>query len=151
MRWLLLLLAALAASPAAASPELGALLNGLNAARLEAGLQPLEADPTLTRISADYALLMAEQDCLAHDCDGGRASERAMAAGWPFYYIGEALAGGPPDAEGALALWLGSPLHRDILLNPELSAVGLGYAFREVDLGRAPFGHYWVVTVGLPQ
>ena len=152
MRWLLLL-AALAAWPiaAAASPDLGALLQGLNAARIEAGLDPLEPDPTLTRISADYAQLMAEQDCLAHDCDGGRASARALAAGWSFTYIGEALAGGPPDASGALALWLGSPRHRDILLNPELSSVGLGYAYRQTDLGRAPFGHYWVVTVGLPQ
>lgn len=152
MRWLLLLPALLCAGPAAAaSGDLGELLRDLNAARAAAGVPPLAQDPTLTQISHDYAVVMAAQDCLAHDCDGAGTSDRALAAGYTFVMIGEALAAGPPDAAGALALWMGSPRHRDILLNPELSAVGLGYAYEEADRGRAPYGHYWVVTVGLPQ
>jgi uncharacterized protein YkwD len=152
MRLLAFLLTLLAAWPAlAGGGDLDGLLAELNAARSAAGVPPLESDPTLTRISRDYALVMAARDCLAHDCDGGGAGDRARAAGYAYLMIGEALAGGPPDPAGAMALWLGSPTHRDILLNPELSSVGLGYAFQAADRGRAPFGHYWVVTVGLPQ
>jgi len=147
----LLALLALAQPVAAAGGDPDSLLDRLNAARTAAGVEPLEPDATLTRVASDYALVMAEQDCLAHDCDGGGAGDRARAAGYEYLMIGEALAGGPPDAAGALALWLASPRHRDILMNPEISTVGIGYAYQEADQGRAPFGHYWVVTVGLPQ
>ncbi len=50
-------------------------------------------------------------------------------------YRAEVIASGAPDAETALSLWLGSPAHRDIILDPQYTMVGIGTS-----------GGYWAVV-----
>jgi len=151
-----LLFAAIAASPAGAEtaglqglPD--DVLAAINAVRTAEGLAPLASDQGLRELSQSYAAIMAESSCMAHDCGGlGQVGERAQRAGLSYRLIGEALAGGPPDAGRVVALWLGSPSHRAILLNPEISSAGVGHVKRDGE-GPAGYGHYWVLTVSLPE
>jgi len=127
------------------------VLAAVNGVRAAEGLPPLASDQRLRELSQSYAAIMAASGCMAHDCGGlGRVGERAQRAGLSYRLIGEALAGGPPDAGRVVALWLGSPSHRDILLNPEISNAGVGHARNDGE-GPAGYGHYWVLTVSLPE
>ena len=151
---LLPLCAAATEGPQAAAPDelatVERLLSAVNAMRAEHGLPQLHLDPTLQGLSQDYARLMAEADCLSHDCAGrGAVGQRARAQGYDYLLIGEALAGGPPDAETVVQLWMTSEPHRAVLLHGEVRDVGGGYVYRSEDGGAAPYGHYWVLTVGL--
>lgn len=150
--WVALTLAA--AVPVASATTTDAppleLLDAVNAARASNGLPPLQLDERLDHLSQDYAATMAEADCMAHDCGGqGRVGERASRAGIAFRLIGEALAGGPAEAGRVVDLWMGSTSHRAILLNPEVTTAGVGHVFIPNDTGKADYGHYWVLTVGL--
>lgn len=150
--WVALLLmaapAAVSATPTQPAPL--ALFDAVNRARIANDLPPLRLDERLDHLSQDYALTMAEADCMAHDCGGlGRVGERATRAGIAFRLIGEALAGGPSEAGRVVDLWMASANHRAILLNPEVTTAGVGHVFKPDDAGKADFGHYWVLTVGL--
>jgi uncharacterized protein YkwD len=138
------------AKPAAADPAAAVdVLLAVNQVRIANGLPPLAADPRLASLSQNYAAVMAESGCLAHDCgELGRVGERAERAGLAYRLIGEALAGGPADAGRVVQLWLASSGHRAILLNPEVSAAGVGYVQNAAD-GPLGYGHYWVLTVTL--
>ncbi len=128
------------------------LFDAVNAARAANHLPPLRLDERLDQLSQDYAASMADGDCMAHDCGGqGRVGERAARAGIAFRLIGEALAGGPPDAGRVVDLWMASASHRAILLNPDVTTAGVGHVFLPDDSGTADYGHYWVLTVGLSE
>ncbi len=152
LQWGALLLGlALLAAPATAGQAVPVeLLDAVNAVRVEHDLSPLQLDERLEQISQDYAVTMAESDCMAHDCGGvGRIAQRATRAGVAYRLIGEALAAGPPDATRVVDLWMASEHHRDILLNPDITSAGVGHVFKPNDDGVADYGHYWVLTVGL--
>lgn len=153
---LLTLGTALAASAGAGAVEAQAretvekLIAQVNAVRAEHRLVSLEPDRTLQALSQDYAALMAVSDCLSHNCAGrGKVGDRARNRGYDYLLIGEALAGGPPDVEKVVQLWMMSEPHRAILLNDEVRQIGAGHFYQPDDTGRADYGHYWVLTVSL--
>jgi uncharacterized protein YkwD len=138
-------------APAAETPLAGDVLAAVNGVRAAHGLPALAEDERLDDLSQSYAGIMAATSCMAHDCGGlGRVGERAARAGLAYRLIGEALAGGPRDAGRVVALWLASESHRAILLNPEINSAGVGYAGRDGE-GPSGYGHYWVLTVSLPE
>ena len=138
-------------APAAEDHLTDDVLAAVNGVRAAHGLPALAEDARLDDLSQSYAAVMAEASCMAHDCGGlGRVGERAARAGLAFQLIGEALAGGPRDAGRVVALWLASESHRAILLNPEISSAGVGYVQRDGE-GPSGYGHYWVLTVSLPE
>jgi len=143
----------LLALPASAAEQdlTGDVLAAVNGVRAAHGLAALAEDERLGDLSQRYAATMAEASCMAHDCGGlGRVAERAARAGLGYRLIGEALAGGPRDAGRVVALWLASESHRAILLNPEINSAGVGYVERDGE-GSSGYGHYWVLTVSLPE
>lgn len=146
--WFLLLALPAAAERAGEAPTSAALLAAVNELREQYGLARLLPDEELTRLSQEHALAMAAADCLDHDCAGsGWVGARAQQRGYAYLIIGEALAGGPPSVEAVVALWSQSQRHRDILLHAEITFAGAGHVFLPDDAGKAPFGHYWVLTV----
>jgi uncharacterized protein YkwD len=56
------------------------------------------------------------------------------------------LAAGQTSPQAAIQVWLNSPPHRVIILDPGITEVGIGYYFEAGDL----YTHYWVLQSGAP-
>ena len=139
---LVLLPCILAGEAAAAGPPIcppggtdrAAVVCELNAARAEAGREPVRARPSLERAATAHAADMVERRYFAHDSPGGSsAADRARRAGYmrgaERWRIGEILIwtrGTPLTAKAAVDAWLASPSHRRILLSRPYDDVGVG-------------------------
>lgn len=81
--------------------------------------------------------------------DGSSPAWRIRQAGYPGGYGGEAAAWGMPTAVEAVEFWVNSPAHRNIILNPAATDLGVGYTINF----DAPNIWYWVAefaSLGLP-
>jgi uncharacterized protein YkwD len=58
--------------------------------------------------------------------------------------VGENLAAGQPTPERAFTDWMNSPSHRDNILDPRFTELGVGVRFG------GEYGVYWVQEFGLP-
>ena len=104
--------------PPAASPA-DRVVELVNAARAEAGCGPLATDERLARAAQGHADDMAAQGCFSHtSLDGRSFADRVRDAGHP-------RPGGENIAQGHEA-WMGSPAHRDNILNCDFTAIGVG-------------------------
>lgn len=86
----------------------------LDSTRQEHGAPRLARYPGMDAAAQDWADHMAETDVLQH---------RPTL----FPYTGEIIASGADTATTALSLWLNSPPHRAIMLDPKYTMVGIGY------------------------
>ena len=109
-------------APSPAEREFVGLLNQERAAR---ALSALEISPALTDVADDYVAENVEQGGTSHDRDApftARAN-RSGCTGWS----GPVLVQGYADPAEALRVWLDSPDHRAILLDPENTHVGAAF------------------------
>ena len=98
----------------------------LNAARKAEGLEPLKVNLLLSRLAADYALDMNKRKFFAHvDPDGKDPFERMAAIGIDYPNAGENIALSP-DVETAHKMLMDSPLHRENILQPKFTEIGIG-------------------------
>ena len=108
----------------------------INAERTSRGIPYLQTNSALVRSAQSYARTLLQLDALGHDVDGTSLASRVAAAGYvegpP---LGEVLWGStgylPP--ERAVADWMASPGHRQMILNTTYSLAGVGCAFSEGD------------------
>jgi uncharacterized protein YkwD len=105
------------------------------------------------RIHARY-MAMAEND-FGHESDvGSTPSSRVKGAGYDYGMLGENLGVGPDTPEQIVAAWIASPGHCKVLMQPDFTEVGIGYAFGTwatgTDAGvlEAP---YWAQDFGRPR
>jgi uncharacterized protein YkwD len=113
------------AAPQPASAE-RALYDAANRERIAQGLAPLRWDNALASAARDHALRMAQRNTLSHQFPGELPlQDRARIVGARFTQIAENVAEGP-SADGIHASWMHSPPHRANLLDPELTAIGIG-------------------------
>jgi uncharacterized protein YkwD len=118
--------------PAAAAPvyklnanELKAL-ELLNADRQAANLPPLVINLTLSKLAADYAIDMNNRKFFNHvDPDGKDPFDRMAAVGIDFPNAGENIAVSP-DVATAHKMLFNSPKHKENILNPKFTEVGIG-------------------------
>ncbi|HEV3124896.1 MAG TPA: CAP domain-containing protein [Candidatus Dormibacteraeota bacterium] len=98
----------------------------LNADRAAQGLAPLQISAALSRAAVVHAAQNAAQGRLFHD--GLVAHVNAQDVGWRS--LGEILGTerGTTDAAFVNGLWLASPEHRGIILTPQYTTVGVGWA-----------------------
>ena len=104
------------------------MLSDLNASRRKAGLRPLTMETHLTTAAFEHAIDMAKHNYFDHTSPDGRSPfARMHADGCRFSYAGEniAMSGSESDAYDAL---YHSPEHRDNILNPHYTRVGIGIA-----------------------
>ena len=108
------------------------LLALVNSEREAHRLPPLAFDPLLRDLARGHSEKMAATGVLAHDFPGYAAlEERAAGAGLPFTKIGENVANGETFVvrffhEALLA----SPRHRENILDPEFTHLGIGFVRR---------------------
>ncbi len=109
-------------SPSAAERQFAGLLN---AARASQGLGRVEISPALTDIADDYVLQNEREGGITHSRDAPYTA-RANAVGCG-KWTGPVLAVGYlPSARAVLDVWLGSPGHRAVILDPEITHLGTG-------------------------
>jgi uncharacterized protein YkwD len=109
-----------------------------NAARDPA--HPLRIEARLTATAAQWALVMAAREVLAH----GNLADRAAHFGYQWSALGENIAAGQATPKAAFDAWFSDPPHRQNILNPRFTEVGFASA---VD-GRGM--RYWVANYGTP-
>lgn len=114
-----------------------------NQQRREAGLDPLRVSGDLMEAAESYAQTMAETDCFGHHCgpvpDQVKRVEQAGYTEWS--HLGENVAVGPTTAKEVVEGWMNSPPHRDNILEPDFTEIGVGRATAN---GRT----YWVQEFG---
>ena len=133
---ILLALAALAAvlAPAAtAAPQLSraehALIGALNDARAQRGLGGLQASAPLSRAADAHTRDMLSRDFFDHASSDGTGFDTRVRRYAQASVLGETLAMISRRSGGAgtiVRMWLNSPPHRAILLDPRFVKVGIG-------------------------
>jgi uncharacterized protein YkwD len=122
------------------------ILRLVNDERQQAGLTPLAHDQTLEDQATQYACELIHYDFFAHvnPVTGSELRDRAAEFGYDYYVIGENLAAGQATPIEAMTAWMGSARHRDNILNPDFTELGVGIRVG----GR--YGTYWVQEFGWP-
>jgi uncharacterized protein YkwD len=117
----------------------------INAARRQEGLEPLSVTVSLTNAAQSRARTMAEAGVLSHTApDGSTVAGRVQAAGYGGWTdLGEVIAAGPASPEEVVECWLASPDHRADLLNPTFRELGVGYYY----LSSNTYQHWWVAEL----
>ena len=124
------------------------LLSLINDARSQNGLASLSLDSRLSAAAMAHSIDMACNDLVSHTgSDGSTWYDRAKAQGFANsasarenIYVGNPAFGG--DAQGAFTWWMNSQIHRENILNPKVSVIGIGYAFTSTSTYG---GHYTLV------
>ena len=124
------------------------IVAGINAQRAAAGLPPLQLDPDLVMVARERSNDMAQRGYFGHVSPTGETFSSLMQSqGVPCSWCGENIAYNnyPDDQTVAVVLssWMASPGHRDNILRPTFSRVGVGVA-----LGGSGVKYYTAVFAG---
>ncbi len=122
------------------------LLALINQARAENGLPALTPNAQLTAAAQSHAVDMACNSLLSHTgSDGSSVAERIAAQGYSAAYLVENIyaGGGPQDA---MSWWMNDPPHREAILNPQVTEIGIGYAY----VAGSTYGDYFTVDLAAP-
>jgi uncharacterized protein YkwD len=127
--------AATASAAPAAGQAVSALVAQTNDARRAAGCGPVEVDENLRSVAQQHAADMARMGYLEHSNREGESTGDRVEGATSYDSYAENLAHGYPTAAEVLAVWMGSPGHRENIENCDYTAIGVGYVAD---------GHYWV-------
>ncbi len=120
-------------------PELpkveAAIIEITNTVRAQSKLSSLIANPTLTATARAYAALLAKSGKFSHDADGS-LSDRTKRNGYSHCTVAENLASFQDSrgfdsralAKSAMEGWLNSPGHRQNLMSPPMTEIGVAVA-----------------------
>jgi uncharacterized protein YkwD len=78
--------------------------------------------------------------------DGSQPWDRAQREGYNYSYIGENIAAGNSDAASTMTQWMNSTGHRENILNPNFTQIGIGYAYGS----NSDYKYYWTAVFGKP-
>jgi uncharacterized protein YkwD len=109
------------------APSQSDFLNPVNSARAAAGLGSVGEDAQLDGMAVDWAKQLAASRTVTHRALGGFLGN--------YHVLSEALYAGPAgvSASDVVTAWLNSPGHRQLLLDPAISIVGVGVAISGSD------------------
>lgn len=113
------------------------IITATNAFRKAHALKPLSIDPKLAAAAQKHARNMARQDKYGDDDQNGHVldqkgpEDRIRAESYPFAMIGENVGynqGAPDPPALQMQGWKDSKPHRENLLNPDFTEIGIGAA-----------------------
>jgi uncharacterized protein YkwD len=133
------------------------VLSEMNTVRRQHGLVPLRLSAGLEAGARQHSTEMANRGYFRHTSANGEAFSRRLARFYPmgarrYWSVGENIlwSSAELNAAAALEIWLNSPSHRAIMLNPRWLEVGVGavyapsapgvYGGRDVTIVTADFG-----------
>ncbi len=122
------------------------VLSLINIERATVGVSPVTLNDELVNAAESYACTLAGEDFFdhIHPATGEGPGERAAAAGYVYFAVGENLAAGQISAAQVVESWMESKGHRQNLLSPDWKETGIG-----VRRG-GTYGVYWVQLFGKP-
>ncbi len=131
---------------AQASPTVAQeLLQLVNAERQRVNAPPLVLNDRLTAAAQRHSQDMATSRRMSHTgSDGSTMRSRIDATQYSWSTIGENVALGQPSAAAVMTAWMSSPGHRQNILNPAFTELGIGYA---TGAGRP----YWTQAFARPR
>ncbi len=108
--------------------EISRLLALVNQARQGAGLSPLQLNDRLSRSADTHAADMAARRFYAHvNPEGeGPAERQNRVAPINWFAIGENIDKDDPNADSVFRSWMGSLHHRENIMRPNFTHIGLG-------------------------
>ena len=123
------------------------ILRLVNAERARRGVGALTWSAALEAEATRYACELISDDFFAHvnPRTGSTLASRARAAGYEYWIVGENLAAGQTDPASVVSDWMNSPEHRENILNPAFTEMGVG-----IRTG-GDYGIYWVQELGRPR
>jgi uncharacterized protein YkwD len=124
------------------------VLELINDERTARNLTPLVWHDTLGALARAHSEDMARNDFLSHtSSDGTSFDQRIIGAGIPWLVLAENVGAGQSTPEAVVAAWMSSPGHRENILEPRITHVGIGYAYN----ANSRFGHFWTQKFLTPQ
>lgn len=125
------------------------VLDLTNNFRSQNALPPLTLNSQLNAAAQEQSQNMALQDFFSHTgLDGSTPASRAQAQGYSFSFIGENIGAGYQTPEEVVQGWIDSPGHRENLLNPNYTEIGIGYFYLANDTGVENWNSYWTQVFG---
>jgi uncharacterized protein YkwD len=123
--------------------EIASLINN---ARLANGLPVLTVNAQLAAAAQGHSVDMVCHNLLSHTgSDSSSVYERVAASGYASSYVSEIIYGsGFPQI--AFDWWMNDQIHRDEILNPRVTEMGIGYAYSSA----SAYGSYFTVDFGSP-
>ncbi len=120
------------------------LLRLINIERFDIGA--VGPDTQLSAIASDYACEMVDDRFFGHvhPKTAETIADRVGASGYPYEVVGENLAAGYWDPQEVVDAWMASPAHRDILLDPAFTHIGVAVRYG------GDHGVYWVLILADP-
>ena len=112
------------------------ILDLTNAYRKEHQLQDVRPDAQLAKVARAYAGYLAQTGTFSHTADGRQAGDRVTAVGYQWCQVAENLSMHEDSrgfesrdlAEKMVKGWIGSPGHRQNMLSPGATQIGVGVA-----------------------
>lgn len=122
------------------------LANLINSARAAAGLPQLAVNAALTAAAQGHSIDMACHGLISHTgSDGSSPGQRVAAAGYFASRSSEIIYGsGYPQT--AFDWWMNDQIHRDEILSPYVTEMGVGYAY----VAGTSSGGYYTVNFASP-
>jgi uncharacterized protein YkwD len=133
------------------SDYINQVLTLINGARTSNGMKALTLNAKLSAAAQAHSKDMACNDFVDHvGSDGSTWYSRIKAQGYSYSYASENIYVGNPafggDPQGAFTWWMNSQVHRDNILSPKVTEIGLGYAFFD----KSTYGGYYTVDFTHP-
>jgi uncharacterized protein YkwD len=139
------------ASDADAAAMSAEVIRLVNVERAKAGLGALTSQAQLTQAAQGHALDEGCNFFMSHDgSDGSTALDRIVRAGYVYSWWGENVAAGYSTAQDVMTAWMDSPSHRDNILSPNFTEIGIGYVYNPNDTKNSWYS-YWAMSLGAPQ
>ena len=140
------------ALPAAAADgkTQGLVLAEINGIRARRRLAPLVNDPRLARAALLHSQDMVQTGRMSHQGrDGSDPGRRLTRVGYAWTTYRENVAVGVADPRQVVAMWMNSAGHRENMLAPEVTQMGVGYA--EGRGGGWTMPQYWTLILAAPR
>lgn len=104
------------------------ILELVNEERTEAGLDSLAIDSQLDQAANLHTDEMVQADRMSHQLPGEAGlGDRVSDTGYDWRALGENVAAGQQTPEAVVDAWMNSSGHRDNILNPNFTSLGVGY------------------------
>jgi uncharacterized YkwD family protein/spore coat assembly protein SafA len=114
------------------------VLTLVNQERQKQGLKPLQMDWELQRVARMKSQDMAQKGYFSHQSPTyGSPFDMMKQFGISFSTAGENIASGQPNPQEVMKSWMNSTGHRENILKPEFTHLGVGY-YRG-----GSYGHMW--------
>ena len=117
----------------------------VNQIRQKYGLGLLRWNCRLIAAAQNHSQDMARTRRMSHTgSNGSQLTDRVKRFGYSYSYIAENVAAGQQTPQEVVNSWMNSPGHRQNILSPHATEIGIGYSYASGDR----YGTYWTQVFG---